>query len=81
MNQVKRFIIGVTAGAVMLGSMAAPVFAGSLLRGEALFTTTPPPSVPDSPPLGKVCQSTTIHGDGITNEPGYLLTYSSEDCI
>ena len=64
----------------MLGSMAAPVFAGSLVRDGALFTTTPPSSVPNDPPLGKFCQSTTVNGDGITNEQGYLLTYSSENC-
>jgi len=75
-NKVKRLIIGATVDAVMLGSMTAPVFAGSLLRPQE--TTIPSDG---SGILEKVCQSTTEHGDAVTNAAASgLQTFTSEEC-
>ena len=77
MNKVKRFLIGATAGVVLLGSMTAPVFAGSLLLGRE--TNPPPVNPPDV--LEKVCTSTTEHGDAVTYaDAGGVSTSTTEDC-
>lgn len=71
MNKVKRFLIGATAGAVMLGSMASPVFAGSLFH----------PQSDAGAALVDVCQSTTANGDAVTNTAvSGLETFTSENC-
>lgn len=76
MNKVKRLIIGATAGAVIFGSMAAPVLAGSLTRGQELTIPSDGSGI-----LEKVCQSTTEHGDAVTNAAvSGLSTFTSEDC-
>ena len=76
LNKVKRFIIGATAGAVLLVSTVSPVLAGSLFRGQEL--TIPSDG---SGTLEKVCTSTTVHGDAVTHAGvSGLQTFSSENC-
>ena len=76
MNKAKRFIIGATAGAVLLVSTASSALAGSLIRGQEL--TIPSDG---SGTLEKVCQSTTVNGDAVTNAGvSGVQTFSSEDC-
>lgn len=76
MDKVKRFIIGATAGAVLLGSTVSPALAGSLIRGQELTIPSDGSGI-----LEKVCTSTTEHGDAVTNAGiSGLQTFSSEGC-
>ena len=80
MIKLKRIAIAAAASAVMLGSMAAPVFAGSLSHSQL---TTPPADGPGD--LVRVCTSTTENGDAVINEgvsgvSPFIDTFISEDC-